>query len=222
MSAPKLKLWYFDCRGRAECIRYVFAMAEAPYDERLIRVDDEYKSWFQEVKPEMEKAKGIPYSYLPLIEVGAGKSVIQGHTVCARFVAHQLGQAPSDPVLSAQCDMFVDGAAAEFWPFIDKWFDVKYFQGKPDEAQTLVDKFMKEDMPKIVPKYIEAIKATGWLVGEKATWADAYLAEFLDRIKATIDSEALKPFPPLQDYVNRFQALPTIKAFLAKRQHHPY
>ncbi|XP_049818818.1 glutathione S-transferase isoform X2 [Aethina tumida] len=93
--SPRYKLMYFNARGRAEHIRFIFAYAGIDYDdERIPR-----ERW-----PEVKKR--TPFGMLPVLEID-GKPMAQSNAV-ARYLAKQYGLAGKDEWESLQCDVLVD------------------------------------------------------------------------------------------------------------------
>ncbi|KAI4470498.1 glutathione s-transferase [Holotrichia oblita] len=92
---PHYKLIYFNARGRAEHIRFIFAYAGIEYeDERISR-----EKW-----PELKKK--TPFGLLPVLEID-GKPVAQSNAI-ARHLAKQYGLAGKTEWESLQCDVLVD------------------------------------------------------------------------------------------------------------------
>ncbi|KAK9694012.1 Glutathione S-transferase, N-terminal domain [Popillia japonica] len=92
---PHYKLIYFNARGRAEHIRFIFAYAGIEYeDERISR-----EKW-----PELKKK--MPFGLLPVLEID-GKPVAQSNAI-ARHLAKQYGLAGKTEWESLQCDVLVD------------------------------------------------------------------------------------------------------------------
>ncbi|XP_033317782.1 hematopoietic prostaglandin D synthase-like [Bombus bifarius] len=94
-SEPTYKLIYFNARGSAEHIRYIFAYIGIEYiDERIpLQLWPEYKD-------------SMPYKKLPVLEVD-GKPVAQADAV-ARYLARKydlMGRNESDALI---CDVLVD------------------------------------------------------------------------------------------------------------------
>ncbi|EZA51084.1 Glutathione S-transferase [Ooceraea biroi] len=92
---PTYKLIYFNARGRAEHIRYIFAYAGIDYVDERISND----RW-----PELKKA--MPYGMLPVLEMN-GKPIAQSNAV-ARYLAREHNLAGKDEWESMLCDVLVD------------------------------------------------------------------------------------------------------------------
>merc|ERR1712226_521161 len=89
------KLYYFDSRGRAEYIRYIFALAGVEYEDIRVSKDD----W-----PELKET--MPFGQLPVLEID-GKTKIAQSYVIARYIAEKYGLAGRTPEDRLRCDMLV-------------------------------------------------------------------------------------------------------------------
>ncbi|XP_076483483.1 hematopoietic prostaglandin D synthase-like [Bombus vancouverensis nearcticus] len=89
------KLIYFNARGRAEHIRYIFAYTGIEYtDERIS----------EELWPEYKDS--MPYKKLPVLEID-GKPVAQSNAV-ARYLARKYDLMGKDEWDAMICDELVD------------------------------------------------------------------------------------------------------------------
>lgn len=110
---PKYKLVYFPVRGRAEFIRYLFALADVPYEEEYI----DSKDW-QKRKPGSclkiihsstctlltglkRQLYGtlifmilseMPFQSLPILYINDGEHVLNQSLAIARFLAKRFGK----------------------------------------------------------------------------------------------------------------------------------
>nr|CAD7570489.1 unnamed protein product [Timema californicum] len=194
--APSYKLRYFNSRGRAEHIRFIFAYAEVEYeDERISR-----EKW-----PEIKKGEllptlllrtlllcwGLPFGVLPVLEVD-GKVVGQSVAI-ARYLAKEFGLAGKDAWESLQCDMLVDTLS-----------DLR--QGK--DCLT-------------ADRYTRKFNFGGCISCKKeimsVTWTDLVFAVSLEGFEAIFGKEALDSYPTLKSFKERIFNLPNIRAWIQKR-----
>merc|ERR1712018_348969 len=98
--APKVKLTYFNLRGRAEPSRLLLAYGGISYEDcRLTPAFEDPKEW-SELKPK------TPYGSLPLLEWD-GTCIAQSMAV-ARFIAKEVGLAGRCNMECAQIDEIID------------------------------------------------------------------------------------------------------------------
>merc|ERR1711936_570142 len=98
--APKVKLTYFNLRGRAEPSRLLLAYGGIKFEDcRLTPAFEDPKEWLK-LKP------NTPYGSLPLLEWD-GTCIAQSMAV-ARFLAREVGLAGRDNMEAAQIDEIID------------------------------------------------------------------------------------------------------------------
>ncbi|XP_034626958.1 hematopoietic prostaglandin D synthase isoform X2 [Trachemys scripta elegans] len=111
---PHYKLMYFNLRGRAEIIRYLFAYSGIKYeDHRIEQVD------WPKIKPT------IPFGKIPILEVD-GVTLHQSLAI-ARYLAKETGLAGQTPLEQALVDAIVDTIDdfMSMFPWGEKNQDVK-------------------------------------------------------------------------------------------------
>jgi glutathione S-transferase len=96
------KLMYFNGKGLAEVSRYLFAVAETPYEDFRW----EFADW-PEYKSKMPLGQG------PALEITEGDKVtlISQSTAIARYLANQFNLAGKTPIEKAKGDMVLDQIA---------------------------------------------------------------------------------------------------------------
>uniref|UniRef100_A0A1B6DE31 glutathione transferase n=1 Tax=Clastoptera arizonana TaxID=38151 RepID=A0A1B6DE31_9HEMI len=94
-NMSKYKLIYFNARGRAEHIRFIFAYAGIEYED--VRVSKETWSTMRHT---------VPFGMLPVLEMD---DVVLGQSnAIARYLARQYGLVGKDEIEALQCDFMVD------------------------------------------------------------------------------------------------------------------
>uniref|UniRef100_T1I2U0 glutathione transferase n=1 Tax=Rhodnius prolixus TaxID=13249 RepID=T1I2U0_RHOPR len=96
---PKYKLMYFNARGKAEHIRFIFAYAGVDYTDYRIPKE----KW-----PDMKKT--MPFGVVPVLEI-EGVGLVGQSNAIARYLAQRYGLAGKDPHEALQCDALVDTLA---------------------------------------------------------------------------------------------------------------
>lgn len=199
----KLKLTYFNLRGRAELARLIMAEAGVEYED--CRVAGE--QW-QQIKP------GTPFGQLPILEVDG--EVIAESMAIARYLARENGLAGADNLEAARADMFVDGLSG----MLNKLVVIKHDKSKSDEEKKkAMTEFGKDTLVpfiKVIEKNLVA-KGTKFLVGDKLTWADIAFYDWNFLMKSQCDQNLLTDCPKLQAVVKSVEERPNIAKWIAER-----
>ncbi|XP_072016298.1 hematopoietic prostaglandin D synthase-like [Amphiura filiformis] len=201
---PKYKLTYFNARGRAEVVRYVFALAGAEYEDHRIEGAD-----WPTLKPTM------PTGTLPVLEVD-GKMVAQSQAI-ARYVAREFDLAGDNNLEMAQCEQVME-------TLVDMGNDTSPLAivgGEKDEAKKAeLKKSIFEDKIKTKLQYLDNFLAANggeFFVGKKFTVADVAALFRLDRVIGDFGDDALNDFPKLAAHREKVSKEPKIAAWIEKR-----
>ncbi|XP_057338639.1 glutathione S-transferase-like [Microplitis mediator] len=197
---PSYKLIYFNSRGRAEHIRYIFAHAGVDYiDERVPK-----ERW-----PEVKRS--MPYGMLPVLEID-GKPIAQSNAV-GRFLARKYGLAGQNEWESMLCDVLVD-TLGDLKLVIFQYRTEEDFIKKEEKKV----KLLKETIPFYLNKFEQTIVENGgFAVGSTTTWADFVLAVALENFEQIFGVAALDNYPGLRGLKQRVHEIPEIVEWLAKR-----
>ncbi|XP_060535714.1 glutathione S-transferase-like isoform X2 [Cylas formicarius] len=198
--APNYKLIYFDAPGRAETIRYIFAVAGVEYEDYRFP-----KEKWPELKKEM------PFGKVPVLEID-GRQVAQSNAI-ARYLAKQFGLAGKSDWEALQSDVLVDTLE-----------DLKMSMMGPMREQDPIRKeeqkvkVMKEVVPYYLSKFEKIVSENGgFSVGSELTWSDLAFAVSLDYFEQVYGGDALRPYPALKGLKDKVHALPAIADWIAKR-----
>jgi glutathione S-transferase len=200
--APKYRLNYFDARGRAEFIRWIFAYAGVDYEDNRVP---------REQWPALKAT--APFGQMPFLEVD-GKPLPQSNAI-ARFVARKHGVAGKDDWEAACADALVDYIGDAMKPLAALY-------GEQDEKKKaeIKAKFIEE----LVQPYLKGLErklqennnGEGFFVGDKPTWADFVIVNGLDNLVA-MGGSVLETYPLLKAHSQRVHDLKGIKEWLLKR-----
>ena len=197
--APKVKLTYFNLRGRAEYARLLLAYGGIEYEDcRIVPGFVDPTEW-KKLKPT------TPYGTLPLLEWN-GETIAQSITL-SRFVANEVGLGGRTNLESAQADEIVDAVTDMFNAFSQAHFS-------KDEAA--MKKFGTETLPNGLANIEKRLTQRGgqYLVGNALTWADIVMFNF---VGALPDQSVLAKVPKIKNLVARVGEIPNIKAWVEKR-----
>lgn len=197
------KLTYFDSRGRAEPIRYIFAQAGVEYEDIRIKGED-----FPKLK------ESTPFGQLPMLEVDGKK--LGGSGPIIRLLAERFGLAGSNDVENAELDSFQD--------FLNDFSSkVSLFFFEKDEARKA--ELKKDAIENQVPRYLGTIEKyiaannapEGWIYGKKVTYVDFRIAFSCDLMKQLLGQDIVDAYPLTKKLVASVEALPKIAEWIKKR-----
>ncbi|XP_064652650.1 glutathione S-transferase-like [Lineus longissimus] len=196
---PKYTLQYFDGRGRAEVSRLIFAAAGVAFEDQRIDGED----W-----PKIKST--TPFGSLPVLVVD-GQQFAQSMSI-ARYLADTFGLAGK----SGTDKLCVDEAAELVQELFEAHIKVMFTE-ESKKAEALAQ-FKKDTLPKMVEN-IEKVFArnkstSGFIVGDKLSYADLYLLSVLDQLPEDAVAAMSKT---IQKNRATVQALPNVKAYLKKR-----
>ena len=195
------KLTYFNARGRAETIRFIFAQAGVDYEDNRVAGEE----WVK-FKPT------TPYGSLPVLEVD-GK-MLAGSGVIARFLGERFGLAGSNDFENAEIASIVDTGgdlaqklgAAHF-----EKDEIKKAELQKEMSEVVFPKFFG-----IFEKLINARTPEGWVYGSKVTYADIALYNIFDWVKDV--PNLFDKYPGIQKLRKSVEELPNIAKWIATRQ----
>ncbi|XP_065161108.1 glutathione S-transferase-like [Atheta coriaria] len=202
MSQSNYKLIYFNARGRAEHIRFIFAYAGVDYqDERIPR-----EKW-------SELKKQMPFGMVPVLEID-GKKIDQSNAI-ARHLAQKFGLTGKDEMEALQCDALVDTLGdlkQVLWQLRTETDPIKKEERKA--------KLMRETIPFYLSKFEKIVaENNGFSVGDSITWCDFVFAVSLENFEAIFGKSSLDYYPGLKALKNKIYALPSIAEWVTKRPH---
>ena len=167
---PTYKLYYFNAKGNAEVIRFVFAHAGVQYED--IRLTSE--QW-AEFKPK------TPFRVIPVLDIDG--TLASGSMPIVRYLAKQFGLAGDNDT----DQVILEGAADAIGDFTQK---LALVHREQDEARK--EALKKELSEIVIPKIFGALEELaasnpsdeGWFYGSKATYVDflfTYYVGYLQR-----------------------------------------
>jgi len=204
--APKVKLLYFDGRGRGEMIRIMLSYGGVEFEDKRIKMEE----WPQ-VKPTTK------CGFVPEL-TWDDKLLVQSNAI-ARFVAREVGIAGKSNVEMAQCDAVVDFCSelAEASVSIKFAPDEEKKKAALEKFNPKLDAFIKN-----IEKILEE-NGGEWLVGKDFTWADLSVAIALHQwTKVFAGVEWEEKTPKLLALSKKVHDLPKIKAHMDSRPDAPF
>ena len=199
---PTYKLYYFPGRGRAELIRWIFAQADVPYEDKRIAGEE-----WAKFKPD------TPYGSMPVVEIDGKRYA--GSGPLARYLAEQFGLGGSNAIENLEIASISDVVD-------DLYIKVMIFYFEKDEARKAD---LKKDLDeKHLPNYLGIINkritengsSDGWIYGQKVTYVDLKIA-LLGDVLTKVNEKTLEPFPAVAKLKTTVEALPNIAKWIKER-----
>lgn len=206
----KIRLVYFEGRGRAEGLRWMLTFAKVPFEDVRLSFEEWGKNKDQS-----------PTQQLPLFECtnkeGKTQKMVQSFAI-ARAVACWDNLAGKTPCGHGACDETVECLR----DFAEPAGQAKFEKDETRKAE-MINKLKTETGPRIFGYLEKRITDNGgkFLVGDAYTYADILTACLIDgfklsKTKEEMDAVALK-YPNLFAMANAVAETPEIKAWIAKR-----
>ncbi|KAM4810928.1 hematopoietic prostaglandin D synthase [Urocitellus parryii] len=193
---PNYKLIYFNMRGRAEIIRYIFAYLDIKYEDHRI----EHADW-PKIKPT------LPFGKIPVLEVD-GLTLHQSLAI-ARYFARNTDLAGKTEMEQCQVDAIadtLDDFMATF-PWAEKNQDVK---------EQMFNKILTYDAPHFLQDLDKYLGDKEWLIGNYVTWADFYW-DICSTTLLVLKPDLLDAHPRLLALQKKVRAIPAIADWIQRR-----
>jgi glutathione S-transferase len=214
---PKLKLYYFDMKGKGEHIRLFCAYAGLKLEDYRFASRDEFLA--------LKNNGTLAFGQVPLLEVDGKHQLIQ---TCAilRYLAQIAGLYPSDPLLAAKVDACMAQEGDAFLGPTIVTYNARFGIPMDDELKKKSMETISADVMPMHFKNIERLlktSSTGWLAGttEPSPADFMWYSRFVDYMAAAeIFPEKLRK---LEDYAlvrafcEKVGSLEAIKEYHAKK-----
>jgi len=208
-SNSKVKLTYFDLKGKGEPIRYVLSIVGVPFEDYRFKSRDE----FMAAKPSLK------FGQVPCLTVN-DVEYFQTPAIC-RFVAAYFGSSlyPTSTSVRAAVDAFVDQVNDMDIGKLVASYKTRF--GFPESvlndgnAELVFDTWKAECLPRHLSFFDTALASspTMWVAGTaEPTIADVYLATQLNSYRTKWPTLPVYS-PKLQALVDGVYALPAVVAF---------
>ncbi|XP_004590684.1 hematopoietic prostaglandin D synthase [Ochotona princeps] len=193
---PNYKLTYFNMRGRAEIIRYIFAYLDIKYEDRRIELTD----W-----PEIKSC--IPFHKIPILEVDG--VVLHQSLAIARYLAKNTDLAGKTEMEQCQVDAIVDT--------LDDFMSLFPWAEKNQDRKTQVfQELLTGEAPHLLQDLDTYLGEKEWFIGNSVTWADFYW-DICSTTLLLLKPDLLDIHPRLETLRKRVQALPSIANWIQQR-----
>ena len=198
------KLTYFNNRGFAEVLRFIFAQAGVPYEDRRVGGEE-----WAKLKPT------TPTGQLPILEI-EGKT-LTGSAPIARFLAGRFGLEGTSDLEKAQLGGMID-YLLDFVPNISSWSA----EQNEDKKTAIWDTVRNEHIPKywgLINKWIEDNTGSVWIFGSNPTYVDFFIYCYTELILAIdpLNQDVFNQFPAILKHRAAVESLPNIAKWIKER-----
>lgn len=202
MSAPQLKVTYFNGTGRAELTRLLLTFGGVEFvDERIEGAD------FPALKPT------LPLGQLPTITVNG--TVYSQSMAMMRYAAKLAGLYPSNPEHALRVDMISETLVDLTNAFIAIAFGEKDEAIKAEKTKTL----LSENLPKALNVLESMVQGKFFLGDDSASYADVQLFDLVvNGLKSRFPDFSITAYPKLETVMENVKANANIVAYHAKHQ----
>jgi len=211
----KIRVVYFDGRGRAEGLRWLLTFAKVPFEDVRLSFEEWGKNKDQS-----------PTQQLPLFECtnkeGKTQKMVQSFAI-ARAIACWNNLAGKTPCEHGACDETVECLRG----FAEPAGQAKFEKDETRKAE-MMNKLKTETGPRIFGYLEKRITDNGkkFLVGDAYTYADILTACLIDGFKLAKTKEEFEAvtakYPNLFAMAAAVAETPEIKAWIAKRKETPF
>jgi glutathione S-transferase len=219
-SQPRLKLYYFDIKGKGEPIRLMAAYAGLELED--FRISD--RSHFTKMKENGE----LPFGQLPLLEVGLDDGTTHALAQSAailRYVSKLAGLYPADDwIAAAKVDAALDQETDAFIGPTVVSYTTRFGIVFDDATKKASIELIQKDT---MPRHLGAIESllekssTGWIADTAEPSAADFvwfcrLGDYIPSRDYLFASDCLDPFPKCKAFCDKFMGLEEIKAYLLR------
>ncbi|XP_022079308.1 glutathione S-transferase-like [Acanthaster planci] len=199
-TVAQYRLLYFNIKGKAQLIRLLLHDQGIAFSDEIVLKKD----WLA-----MKPTANLAFGQLPAFWDGDFHLVQTGAIL--RYLSRKHGTYGSSDTEASVIDMAYDG--------IEDFYQ-RYIRMVYDDFENGKDKFLAKTAPSLILPTLQKLlmknkNNKGFLVGDKISFADYHLFQFLDALMGLSASACLEAFPALKVYYGCIKARPGINNFLA-------
>jgi len=209
--AGKLKLYYFNGRGRGEVSRLLCKEGDIEFED--IRVDGK-SDW----KAGANLKDKMPFGQMPVLELKDGTKIAQSAAI-ERYLARLGKLYGKDETEAAVIDMVCEGLTDTLKGLMKALFESGSDENVKKAAILKYFNDAESGWPRWGAQLNAILKAnkSGWFVGSSISLADIISFNHLSNYVLPNNADALKNFPELQALIKAVEARPKIAAWLKAR-----
>eukprot|EP00980_Cylindrotheca_fusiformis_P000608 scaffold154_cov129-Cylindrotheca_fusiformis.AAC.25 len=216
-SQPKLKLYYFDLRGKGEPIRLFCAYTGLELEDHRFSGRE---------FPDLQDAGKLAFGQAPMLEVDGKHNLVQTGAIM-RYLAKLTGLYPEDPLEAAKVDAVFDQETDAFVGATLTTYATRYGMALDDDAKA---KTFETISTEILPKHLGYIEkmlnasSTGWIAGTQEpspadfVWYSRLVDYIPEKAELTDKLKSLEEFPGCKAFVQKFKSLAAIQQYYTSKK----
>jgi glutathione S-transferase len=216
-SQPKLKLYYFNIKGKGEPIRLFCQYAGLEFEDYRFASRQE----FNELKSK------LPFAQVPLLEIDDGKHRLVQSGAILRYLAKLANLYPDDPILAAKADAAFDQENDAFLGATVASYTTRFGIILDEDAKAKSYELIANE---ILPRHLTSIEtllkasSTGWIAGTgEPSPADfawySRLVNYIPQKKELSEKvKSLEEFPACRKFIEKFKSLEPIQEYYANEK----
>ncbi|XP_022703227.1 glutathione S-transferase Mu 5-like [Varroa jacobsoni] len=196
---------YWDIRGLGQAIRYVLEYAGLQYDEHRYPLGEKLDGRQEWLK--VKFTLGLDFPNLPYLKMG--KVRMSQSLAILRFLARRTGLFPGTEEGQQRVDLAEQQVYDIIWHNVRVCYDSQYSDKKKEE-------YMKQYLELYCPQLETFLGDRSFIVGDELTYVDFLAYEMFDqhRVLWPEYEKMYAPFPQINAYLQRLEALPKFAKFL--------
>lgn len=213
---PKLKLYYFDIKGKGEPIRLLCAYGGLELEDYRFVTRDEFLA--------MREGTRLSFGQVPMLEVDGKHTLVQSSAIM-RYLGKLAGLYPSDPIQAAKVDALMDQEADTFTGTTVLTYGMRF---GIDLTPDVIEKSHEYICDEVLPNHFRNIEKcligspTGWLAAtEEPSPADfmwyAKLSTLGEKKELSEKIKTLEEFPKIKAFMEKFAALEPVQEYYAPK-----
>jgi len=215
---PDLKLYYFDIKGKGECIRLICAYSGLKLEDHRFVSRDEFLA--------MKEGSRLSFGQVPMLEVGGKGSMVQTSAIM-RYLGKLGGLYPmKDHFLAQWVDAVMDQASDVFLGSTVLTYGLRFaIELSPEAKEKGYEHFNETVLPEHLKRAERVIEAstTGWIAGtEEPSPADfvwyCSLVNMIEKKEISEKNKSMEGFPKLKTFMEKFESLEAIKEYYNKEK----
>jgi glutathione S-transferase len=214
---PKLKLYYFNIKGKGEPIRQFCAYAGLELEDYRFGSFDEFAS--------MKESGKLTFGQVPLLEVDGKDQLVQTASIL-RYLAKISGLYPENPMLAAKVDAALEQETDAFMGVTVASYTTRFGIALDENTKAKAYEIISAE---VLPQHLGNVEklfkqsSTGWIADTKEPSPADFvwyirLSDFIPEKKELSDKiKSLEDYPACKAFVEKFKSLEAIKEYHAKK-----